>query len=63
MEGKHEDDGAGDTRRDTSIAAEIRATLHRLVDALPESELAAALRLLEELAGVQPSGPRDYDQH
>ncbi len=43
-------------------AADVRATLHRLVDALPEDELAAAQRLLEELAGIQPSGPRDYDQ-
>ena len=56
------DDGAGDASTDTPTAAELRATLHRLVDALPEGELAAAQRLLEELAGIQPSGPRDYDQ-
>ncbi len=56
------DDGAGDTSRDTHTAAQMRATLHRLVDALPEDELAAAQLLLEELAGIQPSGPRDYDQ-
>ena len=59
LEGEHE-------RRDTSTgahtAAEVRATLHRLVEALPEGELAAAQRLLEELAGIQPSGPRDDDQ-
>ena len=57
------DDGAGDTSRDAHTAAEVRATLHRLVDALPEGELAAAQLLLENLAGTQPSGPRDYDQH
>ena len=57
------DDGAGDTSRGAQTAAEVRATLHRLVDALPDNELAAAQLLLEELAGIQPSGPRDYDQH
>ena len=57
------DDGAGDASTDTDTAAQVRATLHRLVDALPEGELTAAQRLLEELAGIQPSGPRDYNQH
>ena len=57
------DDGAGAASTDTDTAAKARATLHRLVDSLPESELAAAQRLLEELVGIQPSGPRDYDQH
>ena len=43
------------------MTTDTRMRLHQLVDALPDDDLGAALRLLEELASTQPSGPRDYD--